>query len=269
MSFRTLSAAALTLALASVSQAALAPLYSTNFNSPTYSDGVLNSGADTTTPGQDGWLTTSGGSTNAIAVSNTATNGIVTLTNTGQDVRHLFTPTVAAPASGTNSVYLQADINVASITGSTGDYFIHLGDGSTSLFYARTYIRASGGGYQLAVGSSSGAATFGSTVLDLNTNYTILVRFDLNSGTANDSGALFVNPTTEDGSGNTPYVAVTTVGTDPTNPISSVSLRQGSSSNLTALSMTVDNIVVSAVPEPTTIAAGLAAMGLIGRRRRA
>jgi len=57
---------------------ALTVLYQANFNSPTYTDGPLvfpPTAGDTTTPGQDGWLSSNAGSTNNISVSNAATNG--------------------------------------------------------------------------------------------------------------------------------------------------------------------------------------------------
>src|SRR5262249_38919609 len=100
-------------------------LYSANFNAPTYSDGVLNVGTDTTTAGQDGWLNSSAGGTNNIAVSNSATNGFVTLTTTGQDVRHPF----SAVTSG--SVFFDADVTVTSAQ-ATGDYALHFTDGGTT-----------------------------------------------------------------------------------------------------------------------------------------
>jgi len=50
-------------------------IYLTSFNSPTYSDGGLI--------GQDGWLITGTSVVNPISVSNTATNGFVSLVNHG------------------------------------------------------------------------------------------------------------------------------------------------------------------------------------------
>ena len=252
--------AAVTAGVASVAQAAFTPLYSANFNAPTYTDGPLTSSTTfdaTQTPGQDGWLASSG-TTNLIAVSGAATNGVVTLTTTGQDVRRAVSPVTSG------SVYLQAAINVTAAQ-AAGDYFFHAGDGGASNFYARTYIKSSGTGFVMALGTGSGAATYGSTVLSFNTPYTILVRYDIVSGTANDTGALFINPTTADGTGDTAYVAATTIGIDATT-IGSVNLRQGSAAN--APSLTIDNIVVSAVPEPATLAA-LGLGGLLLRRRRA
>ena len=237
------------IALASPSAEAVTVVYSTDFNSPTYSDGGLI--------GQDSWVLTNS-TTNPIAVANTAVNGTVTLTTTGQDVRRAFTPTTSG------SVYLKADITVGSAQ-TSGDYFLHLGDNSASNFYARTYIKSTAGGFLMALGTGSGAVTYGTTVLSLGTTYTILVRYDIIAGTGNDTGALFINPTTSDGSGDTAYVAATTIGTDATT-ISSVSLRQGG--NTAAPGVTIDNISV-AVPEPSgaAIIGSIGVLGLLRRRR--
>ena len=240
-------------------------LYTSNFNAPTYSDGVLNSGADTTTPGQDGWLTSSGGTTNAISVSNSATNGFVSLTTSGQDVRRLFN---GGQTVTSGSVWFQADVTVSAAQ-ATGDYALHLSDGGTSNFNARVYFKSSGAGFVLAM--PTGADTtpnYGTTVLNFGTTYTVLGRYDLVPGTANDTGALYVNPTTFDGSGDTPYVLATTFGIDATS-IAAIALRQGSAT--AAPTLTVDNINVftEPVPEPSSMALlGVAGVAALVRGRR-
>jgi len=243
-------------------------VYSTGFDAPTYTDNVLNVGTDTTTPGQDGWINSSGGGTNNIPVSNSATNGFVSLKTSGQDVRRLFNGGAAA-AVASGSVYLAADITVSAAQ-ATGDYALHLSDGGTSLFYSRTYIKASGAGFVMALGTSSGTAvTYGTTVLNFGTTYHVLDRYDFIPdvvvGTPNDTGALYINPVTADGSGDTPYVAATTTGTDAAS-IDAVALRQGATGS--SATLTVDNIQVTTVPEPAAIALfGIAAIGLLRRRR--
>jgi trimeric autotransporter adhesin len=236
--------------LASGKLEAVTVLYSTGFDSPTYSDGALI--------GQDSWVITGTSVVNPINVANTATNGTVSLTTTGQDVRRAF-----APAVNSGSVYLTASITVGAAQ-ATGDYFLHLGDNTASNFYARTYIKSSGSGFVMALGTSSGTPTYGTTVLNFATSYTILVRYDIVAGAGNDTGALFVNPTTADGTGDTAYVAATTVGTDAST-ISSVSLRQGSGT--AAPTVTINSIAV-AVPEPGAVLLGSFGLLSLLRRRR-
>jgi hypothetical protein len=240
------------------------PLFSTGFDSPTYSNGVLNPGTDTTTPGQDGWLSSSG-TTNLIPVSNAAVNGVVSLTTSGQDVRRPFD---AGATVTSGSVAFDADVTVSAAQ-ATGDYALHLTDGGTSNFYARTFFKSSGTGYVMGLTTSSLVApitvNYGTTVLDFGTTYHILSRYDFVPGLANDTGALFINSTTVDGSGDTPYVAATTTGTDATT-IAAVALRQGSGT--AAATLTVDNFRAFTVPEPGSIALlGVAAIGMLRRRR--
>jgi hypothetical protein len=233
-------------------------VYATDFNGPTYSDGLL--------AGQDGWIVTSAGGTNDLTVANTATNGNVSMTTSGNDDRRLFATALAG-----GSYYLSADITVSAAQ-ATGDYFMHLGDGSTSIFSARTYIKSSGAGFVMALGTGAGTTglNYGSTVLNFGTTYHVLAEYDMNAGTTNDTGALFINPVDPHGVGDTPYVAATLEGIDATS-MDAVYLRQGTAAN--AATLVVDNILVDAVgavpvPEPTScVLIGLGIVGLVGGAR--
>ncbi|MEQ1825900.1 MAG: PEP-CTERM sorting domain-containing protein [Pirellula sp.] len=222
-------------------------LYSTNFNAPTYANGGLI--------GQDSWAITGASVVSPINVANAATNGNVALTTTGQDVNRGF----ASTTSG--SIFLSASI-VVSAAQATGDYFLHLGDGGQTNFYNRVFARSSGAGFQMSLGTSSGATpNYGTTILNFNTEYNILARYDFVAGAANDTGALFINPNDPMGIGDTPYVVATTQGTDSA-LISSVNLRQGGATS--SPSLIIDNIAVNsiaAVPEPSSI--GLLAIGAL------
>jgi hypothetical protein len=232
-------------------------LYSTNFNGPLYTDGPLI--------GQDGWAITGTTTTNPVAVSNTATNGSVALTTTGQDVNRPF----ASTTSG--SIFLSASITLSAAQ-ATGDYFLHMSDGGTSNFYSRIYARSQDAGFTMAMGTSSGAGvTYGTAVLNFGQTYNILARYDIVSGAANDTGALYINPNDPFGNGDTPYVNATTIGTDAVG-FAAVNLRQGTAGN--ASTLVIDNIAVNtitAVPEPTSLAllAVGGCVGLFAMRRRA
>lgn len=247
MSSRFFPAAALAVLCfaASPVRAALSVVYSTDFS---YTDGGLL--------GQDSWAITGTSVVNPITVA----SGSVSLANNGQDVNRPFTP-----ATTSGSIFLSAVITVTTAQ-AAGDYFMHLGDGGTSNFYGRVYAKSSGTGYVLALATSSGSpVTYGTTVLTLGETATILIRYDMVPGAANDTGALYFNPTSLDGSLDSPYVAATTIGADAAS-ISSLNLRQGSAAN--APTVTITSAVVS-VPEASTAALGmLAGLGLITRRRR-
>ena len=248
----TMAVATIAIALAFSGNTKADIVYSTNFNAPTYTDGGLI--------GQDAWLITGASTTNPINVANVGTDGNVTLTNNGQDVRRAYTNNLVADLS---SISLSADVIVTAAL-ATGDYFMHLGNNSDTIFQARVYAKSgtTAGTFQLAMGTSSGTAglVYGAE-LSLNSLFNIRAQYDIVSGLANDTGTLFVN-------GNS-YIAALTTGTDALS-FASVSLRQGTAAS--APSVIVDNIVVTtvAIPEPTT--AGLGLIGLAGmmmaRRRR-
>ncbi len=229
-------------------------LYSANFNAPTFSDVAL--------VGQDGWVAHSGAGTNSQFVVGSATNGNVTLTTNGEDTHRNW-----ATAVTSGSIYLSADFTVNSAQ-TTGDYFIHLGDGGTSLFYDRVYVRSASGGFQMALATSTGTPTYGATVLNIGQTYHLVAKYDFVAGAGNDSASLYINPTDSIFGGDNLYTAGTTVGTDAASMLA-VYLRQGSSS--AAPNVTVDNIAVAIpdVPEPASL--GLLALGsiLFIRRRRA
>jgi hypothetical protein len=262
----TLRSLALSAAVISLSCAAgpagATLLYSTTFTAPTYSNGALAPGA-VNTPGQDGWSSHSGTGTNAQTVSLASTQGVVTLTTSGEDTNHPFTA-----VNNVGTVYLDADFTVTAAQ-STGDYFLHLGDGGSSNFNGRIYAKSSGNGYVMAVGTGSGAppaANYGSLVLSFNTEYHLLLKYNMISGTANDTGALYINPTEIHGIGNAPYVAALNTGLDAVK-LAGVYMRQGSAT--AAANVIIDNLAVS-VPEPASLISLVSGgvIGLLALRRR-
>ena len=238
-------------------------------NSPTYVDGGII--------GQDGWVNTGASTVNPIAVSNTATNGIVTLAVAGQDVNRPFTA-----ASSGSVVYYGADISLSAAQ-ATGDYFLHLSDGGTNDFFLRLWAESSGSGYVLGTSSSNVNATapavYGSTVLNFGQTYRIVQRQDINAGVTNDVSTLYVSPTSNTEASNTVYATFSNVvggATDPSDitAFTALNFRQGTTNFAPTVSL-VDNVIVAtdfssaaAVPEPAAISIlGLGALALLSRRR--
>jgi trimeric autotransporter adhesin len=262
-------------AIATSSQGATVTLFTTGFdqaittsNPVAYHDGAL--------AGQNGWTAISGAGTNPEQVSNSATNGIVSLTTSGED----DAVPLGVTTDTTDSVYLSADVNLSAAQ-ATGDYFLHIGS-STSIFGLHLYAKSSGAGYLLGITPSnlaSGATVgYGTTVLPFGTTEHVVLEYDFVSGASNDTAELFVNPSTgalppTDGlyaSDSNAAGPAGAGGVDNTTGFSTANVRQGSAS--AAPTETVDNIVVSgvaAVPEPASIGLLIGAAGLVfGRRPR-
>src|ERR1700722_8232104 len=93
---------------ATSSQAAITTLFTTGFNQAitpsnpvAYHDGAL--------AGQNGWTAISGAGTNPEQVSNSATNGIVSLTTSGED----DAVPLGVTTDTTDSVFLSADVDLS------------------------------------------------------------------------------------------------------------------------------------------------------------
>jgi hypothetical protein len=244
------------LAAATLAGANAAVLLDQDFNSFTNGDLVS----------QGSWVQTGATATNPIQVS----SGIVSLAQgANQDANRPFTPAVTS-----GSIYYFATINVASKNG-TADYFIHLGDGGVSNFGARLYGKSTGAGYQLAWGGGVTAPTTFGAELAFGTSYNVVFRYNIISGTLNDTGKLYVSSGdfNSNEASNTAYqdVTVWTGGTEVTS-FSAMYFRQGTSTG----SESIDQIKIAttfaeAIPEPKTwvlIGIGTSFMLWNLRRRR-
>jgi len=255
------------LAVASVatSYSALATVYfSDNFDG--YANGNL--------VGQGPWQQTGAVATSPVQ----ANNGAVSLGNTGQDIyAPLISPTTINDGS---SLYIGVDVTVTAAQ-SAGDYFLHWTPtvGNSSIFQERLFAKSSGGGYVLGYTSTTGTAVYGTTVLNFGTDYRLVLNYTGVPGLANDTFALYVNPTDTTTEGNnTAYMTGGFVGTgSETNAVAGINLRQGTAAN--APSETVDNLdmattfgeaAVFTVPEPSAAALGILGglAGLVAWKRR-
>ncbi|MDA3615045.1 GEVED domain-containing protein [Polluticaenibacter yanchengensis] len=151
----------------------------------------------------------------------------VRLSNTGESIYHVFAGTGA-------TTYNSLIVNVVSAQ-AAGEYFYALGNSTSPLTYgARIYIRSNGAGFSFGV--VRGTATtpvpvYETTVRNFNTNYFLVLKYEVVTGATNDAVSLFVNPApinTEPAVANVIYNGVTgaDIGTATTTNLSSVNLYQ-------------------------------------------
>ena len=225
--------------------------------------------------GQNDWKQTSTSATTPIQING---NGQAVIGTSGQDVYKAFT--TAFTKSDGSSIFLKSRFALTGST-TTGDYFIHLSPtvGDTSAFTGRIGAKLTAAGastYLLGAQSTSGtgsAMTYGSTALNLNTFYDVILKWDFVAGAVNDTFSLFVDPTSNVLANLTPYVTANwlTTTAEP-GALAAVNLRQGSAGNATTAlisSLSVGDSLsdIGVIPEPSSsmlMVVGLA--GLIGIR---
>lgn len=205
-------------------------LYSTDFSSPQYADGNL--------VGQDSWAVTSG-TTNLIQVSNTASDGVITLVH-GSGGREDANRNVGSTIGATDLWLATFDVSVSG--GSTAVYFAHFLANSTS-FTGRVFVTPlTGSDFTFGISSSGGAAdSVFASGFSFDTVYTLTAGYDRATGLSSLAiGNTTITSTTES------FLAVNSFG-----------FRQ-SSGNSTQV---IDNLSVTAIPEPGTVA--MLAIGLV------
>ncbi|QQS35313.1 MAG: T9SS type A sorting domain-containing protein [Ignavibacteriales bacterium] len=125
------------------------------------------------------------------------------------------------------SVYASFMVNVSSVTDSSV-YYLHFGEGnSTSLFFAKVFIKNNGSNFAFGVAKRNNSdAVFTASSYSLNTTYLLVVKYTFNSGTTTDDEVkLWVNPALN-GTEPASDLTQTDGGTDA-NDISFLALRQG------------------------------------------
>jgi len=225
-----------------------------------YTAGNL-AGLTANTAGQNDWKQTSTAATTPIQVNS---SGRAVIGSSGQDIYKAFTSSITKVDG--SSFYLKARFAVTETT-TTGDYFLNVSSsaGSTTDFFGRIgakLLTAGSAQYVLGIQSTSGtgsAWTYGTTLLDKNTFYDVVLEWNSVAGTLNDTFNLFVNPLTAVRSNLTSYISANWLSTSVAEPttIAAVNLRQGTAANnTTALisSISAGNTLgdVGVVPEPST-----------------
>ena len=140
------------------------PLFTDNF---TYPDGNL--------VGNGGWSQTGTSTANPIQVS----NGKVNIGVTGQDAYNANIAGGPVTLTDGQSLFIGADISISAA--GTGDYFLHYTPtaGNTGSLQDRLYAKSSGTGYVLGWAASSSGVAYGTTVLDFNTTYRVILAYNI------------------------------------------------------------------------------------------
>jgi len=236
----------------------------------TFSDDFNTANGDLV--GYNSWAETSSGT--AIQINNQA----VALANMGQDAYRSFSSSI--PGTAGTSFYV--GLNVVVSAAASGDYFLHtvVTGGNISGQSARLYVQSSGSGFVLGIAPQTTGLSYGTTVLSLNTDYRVVLRYNFVSGSGNDSMALYVDPASSVEGNNSTYATATAAGgTDPS-AAGAINFRQGTAGM--APTVTADNLTIATtfaeaiVPVPELEHYALScALGLIGiaagkeiRRRR-
>jgi hypothetical protein len=222
--------------------------------------------------GQGPWTERATGT--AIGVSAEA----VVLGPNGQDAVAPITPAISfdpvtnpAVANGF-TFYEGADVTVS--TARTGDYFMHTsGSPTSSSFQGRIYVRSAGSGFVLGTAVTSEPPVYGTTELNLNQVYRVVLRYDVVPGASNDRVGIYVDPAITEPAEFYASTVQSTAG--DASGLGAFNLRQGASAS--GPNLTIDHLVAAddylsaaAVPEPGALllAAGLAAALGCGRKCR-
>ena len=134
---------------------------------------------------------------------------------TPTSVTRAYTKAFAAGTSlGTNTFYYSFLLKLTAV--GTTMYTFALNDGGSN-YIARLWTRTSGSGFNIGV-STQATAVYGSTVLNLNQTYLIVVSYESISGSSNDVAKVWVDPSLSSNLiGNvTPEASQTSTG-DPAN----------------------------------------------------
>jgi hypothetical protein len=229
--------------------------------------------------GQNGWVNIGGTTTNPITIAGTSglsytsgspyagsgVGGLVNMTNTGQDLVNTFG---ASGALTTGSVYYSAMINVSAAQAS-GDYFINLGDGTSSIFFGKIHAKSIGGsGFEFGLSKQKNSSvTDASAPLWTAANYSygsthfVVVKYTFVAGLGQDNVTLYVDPAI----GSTEALATVTLGPTSDNGntsqaslttgVMSIDLRQGTAT--VAPTFQIDGIRVGITWGSVTPAGGV------------
>ena len=197
----------------------------------------------------NGWTAHSGTGSNPAIVGSTGLtyagyppssglSGETVFSGSAEDVHRTF-------ATQTNgAVYASFLFNALSLPNTTADYLIHFGSDPIGTDFKGRFFTQKDNDGNLRFGLTKAAAATGAVWTDYvyaqNTTYLIVIKYVINSGTANDDVYMWVNPAIGATEPTPQLTASDTAGTDAAN-IGSIAIRQGTNTPLAL----IDGIRVS------------------------
>ena len=203
-------------------------------NAQTFSDDFTGLTTGTNLAGQSGWTKFGSGPDvtvdNASPLTYTVYNGGIggeyvvmpSPTISSSRVYKTFTTPVTSYTNSTFFYSFLLNVTNAPDNTSSKNYFMSLGVSGTSTSYgAKLFTNQSGTGYVIGLSKTSNTCVYGTTVLNLNTTYLVVVRYTFNAaGTASpekydDVAYLWINPqNSTEPSTSSAEVVVPAAGTD-------------------------------------------------------
>jgi hypothetical protein len=188
----------------------------------------------------NGWNISSGAGTNPITIEPTSLTyfgypssgigGSVVVDNNGEDVYKSFT----TQSSGT--IYTSLLVNVTNATTSAdGDYFYSLGSSSAGTCAGRLFLRKSGSYFAFGISKGTGTPSFTNYDYSFSTTYLVVIKYVINSGSANDDVALFILTGSIPSSEPAATITHPTESSNDPGDISCVAFRQAITTNVVAV----------------------------------
>ena len=165
-------------------------------------------------------------------------SGETVFSGPAEDVHRTF------PVQANGAVYASFLFNAISLPNTTADYLIHFGSDPIGTDFKGRFFTQKDNDGNLRFGLTKAAAVTGAVWTDYvyaqNTTYLIVIKYVINSGTANDEVYMWVNPAIGATEPTPQLIASDATGTDAAN-IGSIAIRQGTNTPLAL----IDGIRVS------------------------
>jgi len=154
--------------------------------------------------GQGGWTKYGGGpeptvqNTTPITYINYNGGGAeyITMPSPSATTSKVYKALTSTPVPTSNTFFYSLLVKISATSTSSSNYFISLGDPTSgTAYFAKFFAQTNATGFSLGISKTSNTAMYGTTLLNYNQTYLVVVRYDFIAGsTSNDQVALWINP---------------------------------------------------------------------------